>query len=282
MEPASKHEAPSGRRHGAPVFSALCLVAFLGADPGFSELVWQFNYVLDRSGSAVTALYIGAYLAAAVGWALLLASRNQWTRWLVVGITAVGLCVHLGVRAINSYGYELWEARMFFHEVAHAGDAAETFGAGVIGGVAAGLGITAALVFFRRRLRVRTRLPSWLLLVVAAGPMTFVIARTEGEVSAFPSPLKVPVVTVLGNLPSSVIGERGPPLIKPTSVALAPHILFIVDESVRGDVLGINGGPDTTPWLASRVRRPTPARRPTWCCSAAFSRRSSKTTRRAR
>ena len=112
---------------------------------------------------------------------------------------------------------------------------------------------TERLVFFRRRLRVRTRLPSWLLLVVAAGPMTFVIARTEGEVSAFPSPLKVPVVTVLGNLPSSVIGERGPPLIKPTSVALAPHILFIVDESVRGDVLGINGGPDTTPWLASRV-----------------------------
>lgn len=251
----SAPEPQSARRFGGLLFVVLCLAAFLGTDPGFSELAWQYQYVMDRSGPSVTAVYIGAYLAAAVGWALLMASRRTWIRWITTALTAVGLCVHLGVWAINGYGYELWEARMFFHEVAHAGDAATTFGAGTLGAVAAGFGITAALVLVRGWTRARTRFPAWLLLPLAAAPMTFVIARTDGEISAFPPPLKVPVVTIIGNLPRDVIGERRPPTLKPIATPLVPHVLFIIDESVRGDLLGINGGPPTTPWLSANASR---------------------------
>ena len=68
-------------------------IAFLGTDPGFWELSWQLNYVHDRSGPAVTALYLGAYFTAAIGWALLLAARSVWVRWSATALTCVGLCV---------------------------------------------------------------------------------------------------------------------------------------------------------------------------------------------
>ncbi len=252
MRSTSQSPQPPGRT-ATSLFVLLCLAAFIGVDPGFGDLDRQWTFMLARYGPLGLGAYMLAYVCAAGAWALLLLNPHRWVRSTATAVTALGLCVHLAVWAVNGYGFELWEARMFFHEVAHAGDVAQTFGWGAAGSILSGLAITATLAIARSRLRLRHGRSPLLLLLVAVGPVAFTISYTNGEVSSFPPPLKVPVVTVLGNLPGDTIGDRGPPTLRPTLAPLAPHVLLIVDESVRGDMLGINGGPDTTPWLASQA-----------------------------
>lgn len=50
-----------------------------------------------------------------------------------------------------------------------------------------------------------------------------------------------------------VMEQRASVAVAPRRAPLAPHLILVVDESVRGDLLGLNGGPeDTTPRLSAR------------------------------
>ncbi|MGH7336959.1 MAG: sulfatase-like hydrolase/transferase, partial [Myxococcota bacterium] len=76
----------------------------------------------------------------------------------------------------------------------------------------------------------------------------------SGKVYQFPAPIRVGLLTVWAwehRLPR--YAEREPPRFAASGPPLTDHIVLVVDESVNGHSLGINGGPvDTTPWLSSR------------------------------
>jgi len=99
-------------------------------------------------------------------------------------------------------------------------------------------------------------LPSWLGLfpVTALAGVALVIYDSRGEIGAFPSPISVPaqflvsqfLVPTNENLQRPAVAYAGPfhPKIK--------KIVMVVDESVRGNVLGINNPElDNTPHLSN-------------------------------
>lgn len=247
--------SPAGARAARPKtvagFLLLVLLLFVAIDPTLPSALSTLEEVHQRSGLAKTVVYIGAYLAAAFAVGLMLLSPRRIVRWIAAGLTVVGVCTQLAARSVNGHGFGLWEARLFFNEVAHAEDVARTFGTELVFAIGIGAVCVGLVVFLRHRLRLIVRFPLILLLVVGLGPMTYVIVKTDGGVAAFPSALKVPVVTLIANLPGDVVSEREDPVIGPGIAPLAPNVILIVDESVRGDVLGINGGPVKTPFLES-------------------------------
>jgi lipid A ethanolaminephosphotransferase len=104
---------------------------------------------------------------------------------------------------------------------------------------------------------VGPRLRSWLWLGVpfaAAFAARQVVVQTFGKVYEFPPPVRIALLTAWAwehRLP--VYAEREAPYFAPAGPPLADHILLVVDESISGHWLAVNGASvDTTPWLSSR------------------------------
>ena len=98
----------------------------------------------------------------------------------------------------------------------------------------------------------RLCLPRWLYAVpLSAVILTSLGVRySDGVFDRYPSFFRVPAVFLFAGLSRVYDGERAavsyPGLIQPR----VEKIVLIVDESIRADILGINGYPEaTTPWL---------------------------------
>jgi lipid A ethanolaminephosphotransferase len=80
-----------------------------------------------------------------------------------------------------------------------------------------------------------------------------IIQSTKGKVYQAPVPYRVPLLlhyAFVNRMP--YYGPREEPYMDPTRDPIADHVVFLVDESIRGDYLGVNGSSyDTTPFLDS-------------------------------
>jgi lipid A ethanolaminephosphotransferase len=156
---------------------------------------------------------------------------------------------------VNGSGYTHHEAALFFSEIAFLPDAvrffADRFALPILAVIATG----SALTWLAARRGPQLRSWAWLAVPIAAfAASDHLIDRTSGKVYQFAAPIRVPLLTAWAwehRLPH--YAEREPPRFAPSEPPLADHIVLVVDESVNGHSLGINGGPaGTTPWLASR------------------------------
>lgn len=102
-------------------------------------------------------------------------------------------------------------------------------------------------------------LGTWFLLVPASalGFTFFFVSSFTGRVEEFPSPIAVPIQTYVASQQATVyLGARDPLVYEGPIAAKAAKIIFIVDESVRGDYLQLNDGRfDNTPFLTSIAPR---------------------------
>jgi glucan phosphoethanolaminetransferase (alkaline phosphatase superfamily) len=92
----------------------------------------------------------------------------------------------------------------------------------------------------------------WLALVPVAVLMSYAgIWKTNGWVAIYPSPIKLPCIALFAYVNAVYTGPRAEVDMQPSTAASRPkYLIYLVDESVRGDFLGINGCPiDTTPKL---------------------------------
>src|SRR6185437_6602393 len=64
--------------------------------------------------------------------------------------------------------------------------------------------------------------------------------RTAAFISPFPVAFNVPINIAYAYKTTPHFSQRNKPFIKPVTKGLAKHIFFIVDETVRGDFMGIN------------------------------------------
>jgi glucan phosphoethanolaminetransferase (alkaline phosphatase superfamily) len=201
------------------------------------------------------AVYVATYLAGAFAIAVLLLHRPLVRGFAAVLALALA-CVHVGFAAVNATGFTHHEAALFFTDAAaFTTDALRFFLPRFALPVLATVAISSAALWVAAHWGPRLRSWLWLLVPVAAfAAHQDLIARTSGKVYQFAAPIRVPLLTVWAwqhRLPH--YAEREAPQIAPSEPPLADHIVLIVDESVNGHSLGINGGPpDTTPWLGSR------------------------------
>ena len=81
--------------------------------------------------------------------------------------------------------------------------------------------------------------------------VTSIIWRTAAFIDQFPPVFKIPVTAAFA-MQSPLSKERDPIKLSAAKNEKAENLIFIIDESVRGDILSINGfSKETTPYLKS-------------------------------
>jgi len=222
------------------------------------DLIRTAWFQLERQDTARplwnAGVYLAAYLAAVLGVTVALCHRLA-VRVVAIALIIGAACVHAALAAVNGVGFTHHEASLLLTESDFLGDALTFFlpryalsaSVTLLGG---GLAVWLAL-------RVGPRLRSWLWLVLPLASVLVaqqVVDQTFGKVYQFPAPLRIALLTAWAwehRLP--IYAEREAPYFAPTEAPLADHIILIVDESIGGHWLGVNGAPvDTTPWLSSR------------------------------
>ena len=247
--------APDPRRLGVWVGVCVLLLAVLGALDGFS--LWHMTrYQLARRDIPGplfnAAAYASAYVVGIVALAFVLTQRRAVWRWIGIAWIALTAALELGYRAVNAIGYRLHDARLAFDEAEFIGAAlaqfAPTFAPPAIAVAIVALGV--ALVVRRPRLHVSGA--PWLAAVVIAFAMQqFVLQQTLSKVYHFPIPYRVPLLTAYAATHRSpYYGPREATALAPAHEPAVPHLLVLMDESVRGDALSLNGSAyETTPFL---------------------------------
>lgn len=242
------------RRLGATAF--VMLVAACLIDHG--ELLRMAQFQLTRQDAERPILnagvYVVVYLAVVLAIAVGLCHRRG-VRIATIALTLLAACIQGAVTAVNGVGFTHHEASLLLTETDFLGAALGFFLPSYAFATSVTLLGGAAAVWLA--LRVGPRLRSWLWLGVPLAATLAahqVIDRTFGKVYQFPPPIRVALLTAWAwqhRLP--IYAEREAPYFRASGPALADHIILVVDESISGHWLAVNGAPvATTPWLSSR------------------------------
>jgi glucan phosphoethanolaminetransferase (alkaline phosphatase superfamily) len=260
LSDAVPHRLPLPLRALGAALAFLALGALgLAVDPGWSGIEPEVNQALARVGLRKSLLYAAAHGMSVLALTILLLRGGGLCRVLVWAGVLFASTIELGMQEINGQGFELWEARLFIAEAGMGDEALRTYWPSFLRPALTLLGVIAVLELIARKLRQENPLGVFAALGLLAlgfvGP-SVVIAKTEGLSSAFPAVFKIPVVAVYANLPEGVARLRSDPLIPAPATRSGPrHLVLVVDESVRGDFLEVNGGTLVpTPFLAQRAR----------------------------
>lgn len=232
------------------VFVAACLI-----DRGemFRTAVFQLARQDSNRPGLNAAIYVAVYLLGVLAVAVGLCHRRG-IRAVTIALSLSAACIQAAVAAVNSVGFTHHEAALLLMETDFLGAALGFFLPTYALAASATLFGGAAAVWLA--LRVGPRLRAWLWLgVPLAAALTAhqVIDQTFGKVYQFPPPVRVALLTAWAwqhRLP--VYAEREAPYFPPAEPALTDHIILVVDESISGHWLEVNGAPvATTPWLSS-------------------------------
>jgi lipid A ethanolaminephosphotransferase len=201
-----------------------------------------------------SSVYVGTYLLSFAGLVVLYLHASRWIRWPAYTATAITATIHLGFRQFNGYGFTYHEASLIWAEIAFI-DEALLFG---FGSYAFPLLASVAVVLSFERW-IRPALPtirSWTLVVVPIAAVFVcqeLLERTYTKVYQTPIPYRVAMLTDYTYRHRLLFyGRREEPYFHPIREPVARHLLLVVDESVTGDMLGVNSAfEDTTPFLES-------------------------------
>lgn len=242
--------------HALRPFSLLPIVVVASAmlmqtlDTGIAAYADDLAY-LTREGVSVWPLVAFKFVFMAAVTICLLA-RPLWVRVPAYAFTFVCLWLSGFNLAVNNGPVSEEVIRIALGDVttrAYIGAAAVQFGRELaVSGVGAVL-VLATLVWMNRRLL--PTVPAW----VAVTPLVLVCAGYFGirgpgyQVTQMPVPVKLPGLVYAHVTRPFYHGPRDPVVIDPTGTGLQ-RLVLIVDESVRGDLLSMNGfGLPTTPYL---------------------------------
>ena len=210
----------------------------------------------DAADPAIrAALTAAAYGLGVLGLALCCRHAAAPVRGLAWALVFLATANLLGWQGVNGTGFSLHEATLVWREMDYAGEALAFFFGRYALGVVFAAAATTILALAASRWVPRVR-PWW---VCALPVPAFLLAQwihttSFAKIDEFPAPYRVPILLAYawGGDRLPYYGPREAPYLEPAGEPAADHIVFIVDESVSGDLLGINGGPaETTPFLAS-------------------------------
>jgi glucan phosphoethanolaminetransferase (alkaline phosphatase superfamily) len=173
-------------------------------------------------------------------------------------LAVVSITVYFAFAALNGRGFTTTEANLLWSEVEYVPSALRFFlgdYAGILLSALASIGLL-ELWLWRRPTGIRSL---WVVALAALASLLSVelLARTDSQVEQFPLTVRVPALTAYAFFHQSIYtGEREPPPFGPEGEALASHVIVVVDESIRGDLLSLNGGAlPTTPFLEAAEGR---------------------------
>jgi len=222
------------------------LIACVFADPGLVKLYKSLAYDLNEGQSIIMRLIVLGLTTGIVMAPLLLRSRVYVALYLMVLFPL--LVTGITFRLING-DFSSWEAGLVLNEFGFANDAIIEFSPQILKACAISAGVLLLLYFLRvplARGRIHTMvfIGPWLL------PMAYLHAAQGGYWSKhFALPVKVPTMLTYEIMNPLPVMQRKPVNMAPDRQART-HIVYLVDESIRGDLLSINNAAEqTTPRL---------------------------------
>ncbi|MHC4420909.1 MAG: sulfatase-like hydrolase/transferase [Planctomycetota bacterium] len=231
---------------------AIACVAFNAIEYGRLASGRTLAAVYHSRGLFEATVYLGTYVVSAGAIVAALFSRITVVRWLALALVFVFLALDLCCRWVTGENVGFSQVHMAFSELSFVGEFFSSYGASV--GKAVLIAALVAAAFFALVHFIRLRLhPAWLGLVPLSAVLIYaVLWKTVAFTDVYPSALRIPVLAAYVSMNSLYVGPRRPVGLTARRSDRPRVLVLIVDESIRGDYLGINGfAKDTTPFLAS-------------------------------
>lgn len=197
-------------------------------------------------------VFYANYLGLLLSCLIYLTVKSRFIRIAFCLLFFISLSITFAMDIAHGNTFSKVEANILFTEIQFASEAVSAFFYQYLQGIGLALIITALLAFIA--LRLMPRIDNLYALI----PIVFIAYSAKMNITSqawhtlFPSVFNVPIVAADAYVSIPRFGPRKPPFIKPENKGLYKHIIWIIDESVRGDLLSINNSPiPTTPFLES-------------------------------
>ena len=192
--------------------------------------------------------YIGLLLSCLI----FLTVKSKFIRIVFCLLFFITLSITFAMDIAHGNSFSMVEANILFTEIQFAGEAMNAFFYQYLQGIGLALIMTALVAFISYRFMPRIDNVYALIPILFIAYSAKINLTSDSWHTLFPSVVNVPIVAADAYVSIPRFGPRKPPFIKPENKGLYKHIIWIIDESVRGDLMSINNSPiPTTPFLES-------------------------------
>lgn len=236
------------------VFYSAAFLAFICLDPGIINWLKFLQYDLNE-GQYPLVRILALLVSSAIVATPIMMPKLRARIFYMLGLAALSI-LGLSFRYINGQ-FTHWEAMLIINEVGFMGAAITEFISIIALATALTVAALGALYWLRSQLSLPFRLSpsiaSATLLLPWLLPVLYLMVANGGYLMThFALPMKVASSLAYVAQKPLYQGERSAVLLSVSEAASQYHLMLIVDESIRGDLLSINGGPlSTTPYLSA-------------------------------
>ena len=180
---------------------------------------------------------------------------NRYTRFITLFLLLITITIEIGYRNLSDLGFGYGDALLILNENGLANEALKSYGSQFLLPFFKSLLFISLLFFYTRKLYLKYSIfVGVVLFTVALGISYSIMKISNGVRIAYPAIIKEPVILFYAANNKLYIGKRKNVNIV-AKTPLIKHIIYIVDESIRGDKLEINGfNKNTTPFLETRKK----------------------------
>ncbi len=231
------------------LFIFLLLIIFMFAD---HRLIFDIPKRMEGRPLAYQLIFYINYIGLLLSCLIFFTVKSKFIRIVFGVLFFITLSITFSMDIAHGSTFTKSEANILFTEMQFAGQAMNAFFYQYLQGLGLALIITVLVAFMA--IRFMPRMNNWYALV----PIVFIVYSARINYTSktwhtlFPTVFNVPIIATEAYVTMPRFGPRKQPFIQPENKGLYKHIVWIIDESVRGDLLSINNAPiPTTPFLES-------------------------------
>jgi len=222
---------------------------------GKNNFIHSFLFIFDRGGVPQGFIYLFSIIFSLVSLSLLIFYKNKIKYFLSLILLSFFYLINLLYNHINGEGFSSDDFRIVLGEADKFGlDAILTFLNSFYFAFSVII-IMMIMIFFLRKIVTKNHLYIknkiiYLFLILSLLGTYSIMHRTAGNIKDFPAPFRIIDTIIYYTLNKQYYGEREKLELKPVNQKKFKNIIWIIDESVGGKYLSINGyAKDTTPYL---------------------------------
>ena len=234
------------------------LIAFLAIDG--LENASDSLFFFKTNDALKGAVYLSWFILASFIFCLWLMAKNAIWNKVAIAVLTVSSFFEFSSRLITgdglSYNMILQVAQNFGFQIDN--EVLDLYGLNIFLALTGAFVLALAYILIQRYFCQPFIKSIWVYFLPALmyGSGYFILTKTNSYRSDFPIPYKFIDLLTYAKINNVYQGERTPVKIKPTVTPIFDHVVLIVDESIRGDFLSINGYPkETTPFLSKQKDR---------------------------
>lgn len=207
----------------------------------FKEKLWLNNPIN-------TIVFLSAYLGSIFFLLLLIVNKSKVVRYISYALLFLFLSLSLSYTFINNYGFGRIEAETFLNEILFASEAVSTYFWS--GACATGISALFIVLLMFVNSKIKKTNTNYLVVIIFVIVCVYHLFSNTGAIAQrFCIFLKVPSSIYYASHNNLYKGERNNVDLSNNDI-MSKNILFVVDESIRGDKLSINNNDLTiTPFL---------------------------------